>query len=282
MNPIPARLTLGMIVLGFSGTAVRAQPTIGYTITIMQQNGQESASTFRTPSYRVDAYVQGTAVTSSTTASFTPASQSTVNLAWNGTNSRLEFIFGGNPSSPETTLPASYPVGANYAWSVGGVTPTVGTIAMPGSFFEAKLVSSTQGTWTTGTGPKWLEVDPTLATTFSWSLPTGFVPSNQNNSINLNISGPGVSVVYSDITGATSYPVAANSFQAGSSYNFVLSFRTQVKVMDDFGTGSRGDAILETAIPFQIKAIPEPGTYTALAGLLVLGWTAARRRRAQP
>lgn len=147
--------------------------------------------------------------------------------------------------------------------------------------------SLTGGTWSGGV----YLVDPTQQVTITTNAFTGF-SSNLDGHIGFYIfnNGPAGAVYeedrfYSDDNGANnfiSYTINPNTLVSGQTYTVEAGFSGVTDLDTTLGTGPTAPlvgAYMEVATSFQLQAVPEPSTYAAIAGALVLGIVMLRRRK---
>jgi hypothetical protein len=145
----------------------------------------------------------------------------------------------------------------------------------------APMFTLNGGTWSNGT----YYVNVNQAVTITTSAFTEF-NANVDGHVDFNIrpvNGPGlygIDFFYTDNPSAdafVTYTINPGSLVSGQTYTVYAGFAS-IMSTDDSISGALAASYLERSTSFNLQAVPEPSTYAVLAGLIVLGAVARRRR----
>lgn len=270
-------------------TAVASAQTVSYVV--ISKSHSYSQSSWGTPTestttpWEFGAFVVGSGLTASnpiTSASFTSVSGGTVgsgSLAFDVKEWEAEYGY-----SLQAQLQGAFFDG-NYTMTLNG-TYTTPTRNLTSTLYpnnpQFTLLSGTAG-WSGNI----LVVDPTTELvfstgTFSTNFSTGFTRIGWDVSGNGYFDSNGMGDFSSNTATIT---IPAGSLIAGNNYDLYAEFGRIIDQGVLTGTGITGldsatfATILHTSANIQLYAVPEPASYAAVLGTLVLVGVAVQRRR---
>lgn len=267
MNPTRT-FVASLLALAFVAVA-SAQTLTGYGVikTYSVTQTSSGAPVAGSDPYSLSSYVFGSGLTG--TYSFTAPGGSAQDLTIAGNGASADFSSGNYTTSG--ALNTAYAEGV-YNMALPNINGAPQSAALP-SFTGDAFPNSptiTSGTWSGGM----LLIDPTQNFSLTFGALSGF---SSDDSIKLQIDGIGTN--YFANTSVTSFTIDALTLTAGQTYSASLRFNNN---FIDYGTtigGANGNSGFTTETVFQIQAIPEPSTYAAILGSLVLAGVVVRRRR---
>ena len=196
----------------------------------------------------------------------------TWNLTYNTDHS--SWYYEATGIADEATLDATY-ADTNYNFNFDGKTATV---AVANNLYSnVPVASMNTGSWSGGT----FTVNASQALTISSNT---FLTNYQENSsrIEIRVEGDGNSFSQSANNNNTGNSLSLNlnafDLTSGNSYKVEIGFTrfdgsaTMLSGTDTYGS-------FTTITTFNMSAVPEPGTFAAIAGMFALAFATARRRR---
>ena len=196
----------------------------------------------------------------------------TWNLTYNTDHSSWYYESSGHAN--EATLDGIY-ADTNYDFNFDGNTATV---AVSNNLYSnVPVASMNTGSWSGGT----FMVNASQALTISSNtFTTNYLDTASRIEIRVEGDGNSFSQSANNNNTGDSLSLNLNAFDltSGQSYRVEIGF-TRFDGSASMLSGTDTYGSFTTITTFDMSAVPEPSTFAALAGMLALGFAAARRRR---